>query len=118
MIALTFSNICTPITPAPLPFHTHQYLLTSGKDSIVKLWEVGSSRCLIAYTGAGSTGKQQYKAHACFNHTEDYGYYRILARVEHGFNTGVEHGFISRITSFGINIFEKKKMLIIMLEIK
>lgn len=33
-----------------------QYLLSSGKDSLVKLWELNTSRCLIAYTGAGTTG--------------------------------------------------------------
>ena len=33
-------------------------MLSSGKDSLVKLWELSTSRCLIAYTGAGSTGKQ------------------------------------------------------------
>lgn len=31
------------------------------------------SRNLIAYTGAGSGGKQAHRAQACFNHTEDYG---------------------------------------------
>jgi cleavage stimulation factor subunit 1 len=35
-----------------------KYVLSSGKDSLVKLWELSTSRCLIAYTGAGSTGKQ------------------------------------------------------------
>ena len=34
-----------------------QYLLSSGKDSLIKLWELNTSRCLIAYTGAGTTGK-------------------------------------------------------------
>jgi cleavage stimulation factor subunit 1 len=50
-----------------------QYILSSGKDSIVKLWELSTSRCLIAYTGAGTTGKQQHRAQAVFNHSEDYG---------------------------------------------
>jgi hypothetical protein len=38
------------------------------------------SRCLIAYTGAGASGKQTHRAQACFNHTEDYGknFYFIL----------------------------------------
>lgn len=49
-----------------------QYLLTSGKDSLVKLWELSTSRCLIAYTGAGTTGKQENNTQAIFNHTEDY----------------------------------------------
>ena len=42
------------------------------QDSLVKLWELSTSRCLIAYTGAGTTGKQEHQAQAVFNHTEDY----------------------------------------------
>ncbi|XP_054164886.1 cleavage stimulation factor subunit 1-like [Oppia nitens] len=49
-----------------------KYVLSSGKDSMVKLWELSMSRCLIAYTGAGASGKQTHRAQACFNHTEDY----------------------------------------------
>lgn len=30
-----------------------KYLLSAGKNSICKLWELSTSRCLIAYTGAG-----------------------------------------------------------------
>lgn len=52
--------------------HFFQYLLTSGKDSLVKLWELSTSRCLIAYTGAGTTGKQEHNTQAIFNHSEDY----------------------------------------------
>lgn len=37
-------------------FFFFQYILSSGKDSTVKLWELSTSRCLIAYTGAGTTG--------------------------------------------------------------
>ena len=37
-----------------------KYLLSSAKDSQVKLWELSMSRCLIAYTGAGSIAKQQH----------------------------------------------------------
>lgn len=55
-----------------------QYVLSSGKDSIVKLWELSTSRCLIAYTGAGTTGKQQHRTQAAFNHTEDYGRIVVL----------------------------------------
>ena len=44
-------------------------------DSMVKLWELSTSRCLIAYTGAGSTGAMTTKTTAIFNHTEDYGMY-------------------------------------------
>ena len=36
------------------------------------MWELSTSRCLIAYTGAGTTGKQENMAQAVFNHTEDY----------------------------------------------
>ena len=52
-----------------------QYLLSAGMDSMVKLWELSTSRCLIAYTGAGSTGAMTTKTTAIFNHTEDYGMY-------------------------------------------
>ena len=34
-----------------------QYLLSAGMDSVVKLWELTTGRCLITYTGAGSCGK-------------------------------------------------------------
>ena len=50
-----------------------QYVLSAGKDSLVKLWELSTARCLIAYTGAGSTGQMEHRAPAVFNHTEDYG---------------------------------------------
>ena len=50
-----------------------QYVLSSGKDSLVKLWELSTNRCLIVYTGAGTMGKQEHRAMAAFNHTEDYG---------------------------------------------
>jgi cleavage stimulation factor subunit 1 len=49
-----------------------KYILSSAKDSLVKLWELSMSRCLIAYTGAGSSGKQTHRSQASFNHTEDY----------------------------------------------
>ncbi|XP_067123797.1 cleavage stimulation factor subunit 1 [Centruroides vittatus] len=49
-----------------------KYVLSSGKDSLVRLWELSMSRCLIAYTGAGATGKQVHRGQAIFNHTEDY----------------------------------------------
>lgn len=42
-------------------------------DSIVKLWELSTNRCLIAYTGAGATGRQEFPVKATFNHNEDYG---------------------------------------------
>jgi len=49
-----------------------KYLLSSGKDSVVRLWELSTARCLIAYTGAGSAGKQEKRTQAIFNHNEDY----------------------------------------------
>ena len=49
-----------------------KYLLTSGKDASVKLWELSMSRCLIAYTGGGTSGKPVFNTQACFNHTEDF----------------------------------------------
>lgn len=52
-----------------------KYLLSSGKDSVVRLWELSTARCLIAYTGAGSAGKQERRTQALFNHTEDYVFY-------------------------------------------
>ena len=42
------------------------------QDSVVKLWELSTSRCLIAYTGAGTTGMQVNQAQAVFNQTEDF----------------------------------------------
>ncbi len=35
-----------------------KYVLSAGRDSLVKLWELSTTRCLIAYTGAGATGPQ------------------------------------------------------------
>ena len=58
-----------------LPEILFQYILSSGKDSLVKLWELSTNRCLIVYTGAGMTGKMQHGAQAVFNHTEDYSQY-------------------------------------------
>ncbi|XP_023163576.2 cleavage stimulation factor subunit 1 [Drosophila hydei] len=49
-----------------------KYLLSSGMDSIVYLWELCTSRPIQTYTGAGTTGKQEHQAEAVFNHTEDY----------------------------------------------
>ena len=50
-----------------------QYVLSSGKDSMVRLWELSTCRSLITYTGAGVTGRQEHRTQAIFNHTEDYG---------------------------------------------
>ena len=49
-----------------------KYIMSAGMDSLVKLWELSSGRCLIAYTGAGTLGRQEHSAHAMFNHTEDF----------------------------------------------
>ncbi|CAD5212263.1 unnamed protein product [Bursaphelenchus okinawaensis] len=49
-----------------------KYILTAGLDSTCKLWELSTNRCLIAYTGAGSTGPQEFPQKADFNHNEDY----------------------------------------------
>lgn len=46
--------------------------MTSGLDSTCKLWELSTNRCLIGYTGAGSTGKQEFSIQATFNHNEDF----------------------------------------------
>ncbi|CAF0802709.1 unnamed protein product [Didymodactylos carnosus] len=49
-----------------------KYLLTSGKDSQVRLWELSTARYLLHYSGAGSMAKQEHRATCVFNHTEDY----------------------------------------------
>ncbi|CAD5123772.1 DgyrCDS12082 [Dimorphilus gyrociliatus] len=49
-----------------------KYILSSGLDSVVRLWELSTSRLLIAYTGAGTTGRQECHTNATFNHTEDF----------------------------------------------
>ena len=54
-----------------------QYILSIGKDSLVKLWELSTNRCLIVYTGAGATGKMDHRTQAVFNHTEDYGQFHL-----------------------------------------
>jgi len=62
-------------------FHCFQYILSSGKDSLVKLWELSTNRSLIAYTGAGATGKQEFTTQAIFNHTEEFVMYPDEATV-------------------------------------
>lgn len=52
-------------------------------DSVVKLWELSTNRCLIAYTGAGATGAQDFPVPALFNHNEDYG-------IRYKFNNNME----------------------------
>ena len=45
----------------------------------MKLWELATNRCLVAYTGAGAAGQQELRAQARFNHNEDYGKLLILS---------------------------------------
>ncbi|OXA52098.1 cleavage stimulation factor subunit 1 [Folsomia candida] len=59
----------------------NKYILSSGKDSLVKLWELSTHRSLIAYTGAGVTGKQEFTTQAIFNHTEEYVVYPDEATI-------------------------------------
>jgi len=59
----------------------NKYILSSGKDSMVKLWELSTNRSLIAYTGAGATGKPEFLAQATFNHTEEFVMYPDEATV-------------------------------------
>jgi len=47
----------------------------------VKLWELSTNRSLIAYTGAGATGKQEFLAQSCFNQTEEYVIYPDEATI-------------------------------------
>ncbi|CAK8690243.1 unnamed protein product [Clavelina lepadiformis] len=50
-----------------------KYLLTSGKDSVARLWDLaGRGQPILVYTGAELSGKQAHRAQAVFNHTEDY----------------------------------------------
>ncbi|CAL8096668.1 unnamed protein product [Orchesella dallaii] len=59
----------------------NKYILSSGKDSMVKLWELSTNRSLIAYTGAGATGKPEFLAQATFNHTEEFVMYPDEATI-------------------------------------
>uniref|UniRef100_A0A9J8BVR7 Cleavage stimulation factor 50 kDa subunit n=1 Tax=Cyprinus carpio carpio TaxID=630221 RepID=A0A9J8BVR7_CYPCA len=49
-----------------------KYILSSGKDSVAKLWEISTGRTLVKYTGAGLSGRQTHRTQGVFNHTEDY----------------------------------------------
>lgn len=48
---------------------------------MVKLWELSTNRSLIAYTGAGATGKPEFLAQATFNHTEEFVMYPDEATI-------------------------------------
>lgn len=47
--------------------------LVRFKMKIKKKYKKNNCRCLIAYTGAGSTGHQEHPIQASFNHNEDFG---------------------------------------------
>lgn len=50
-----------------------KYILSAGKDDIVRLWELSMARCILTYSGASSSSnKVNHRAQALFNHTEDY----------------------------------------------
>ncbi|KAB7493612.1 Cleavage stimulation factor subunit 1, partial [Armadillidium nasatum] len=69
----TFANAHEGLPVASVQFSRNgKYVLTAGMDSVLKLWELTTGRCLIAYTGAGTIGRQEHSAHAMFNHTEDF----------------------------------------------
>lgn len=58
-----------------------KYILSSGKDSNVKLWEVTSGHVLNEYVGVT---QHNHRTGACFNHTEDL----IIAPDEKGMAIG------------------------------
>ncbi len=49
-----------------------KYLLSSGKDSICRLWEISTGRPILTYTGAELSGRNMHRSNACFNHTEEH----------------------------------------------
>nr|KAF6471026.1 cleavage stimulation factor subunit 1 [Molossus molossus] len=49
-----------------------KYILSRGKDSVAKLWELSTGRTLVRYTGAGLSGRQVHRTQAVSHHTEDY----------------------------------------------
>uniref|UniRef100_A0A8I4A1Y7 Cleavage stimulation factor subunit 1 n=2 Tax=Callithrix jacchus TaxID=9483 RepID=A0A8I4A1Y7_CALJA len=53
-------------------FKNSKYILSSGKDSVAKLWEKSMGRTLVRYTGTGLSGRQVHRTQAVFAHTEDY----------------------------------------------
>ncbi|EDO32178.1 predicted protein [Nematostella vectensis] len=46
-----------------------KYVISSGKDSLVYLWELATGRAVNMYTGSTMTN---YRTQAIFNHTEDF----------------------------------------------
>ena len=58
-VMATFANAHDGAPVCSVQFSRNgKYVLSSGLDSLCKLWELSTTRCLIAYTGAGATGKQ------------------------------------------------------------
>ena len=49
-----------------------KYILSAGKDSMVKLWEMSMCSCLLTYEGASNPSSKNHRAQAVFNHTEDF----------------------------------------------
>jgi len=49
-----------------------KYILSAGKDSLVKLWEMSMCSCLMLYEGATNSSSKNHRAQAVFNHTEDF----------------------------------------------
>lgn len=49
-----------------------KYILSAGKDTQVKLWEMSMCSCLMVYDGTTSSTSKNHRAQAIFNHTEDY----------------------------------------------
>lgn len=52
-----------------LDYQVYWYILSSAKDSSVKLWEVGTGRLVKQYVGATHT---QLRCQAVFNDTEEF----------------------------------------------
>lgn len=49
-----------------------KYILSAGKDSLVKLWEMSMCSCLMLYEGATASSSKNHRAQSVFNHTEDF----------------------------------------------
>ncbi|XP_024024315.1 cleavage stimulation factor subunit 50-like [Morus notabilis] len=61
-------NICSNLSSHNMQILAW-FILSCGKDSSVKLWEVGIGRLVKQYPGATQT---QSRCQAVFNHTEDF----------------------------------------------
>eukprot|EP00794_Sanderia_malayensis_P000807 gene807-102_t len=58
-----------------------KYVLTSGKDSCARLWELSTGRTLNIYVGTNI--HQACSTPAIFNHTEDYGHNNYIRYLAH-----------------------------------